>query len=55
MRYWQILLPNHSDGCLFLERLIANISHGKGALYPHVEDHARSFFSFTFLAIQNGK
>ncbi|AUZ25372.1 nucleosidase [Bacillus subtilis] len=41
---WKILLPNHSneirekmDAC-FLERLIANINQGKGALYPHVEE-----------------
>ncbi|MFH0348428.1 HAD hydrolase-like protein [Bacillus vallismortis] len=41
---WKILLPNHSNeirekmDAYFLERLIANINQGKGALYPHVEE-----------------
>ncbi|MFT4402060.1 HAD hydrolase-like protein [Bacillus sp. SW14] len=41
---WKILLPNHSIeirekmDAYFLERLIANINQGKGALYPHVEE-----------------
>jgi len=41
---WKILLPNHSNeirekmDVYFLERLIANINQGKGALYPHVEE-----------------
>ncbi|MGY0431729.1 HAD hydrolase-like protein [Bacillus rugosus] len=41
---WKILLPHHSNeirekvDAYFLERLIANINHGKGALYPHVEE-----------------
>ncbi|MCM3156701.1 HAD hydrolase-like protein [Bacillus subtilis] len=41
---WKVLLPNHSNeirekmDAYFLERLIANINQGKGALYPHVEE-----------------
>ncbi|MCO4851854.1 HAD hydrolase-like protein [Bacillus vallismortis] len=41
---WKILLPNHSNeirekmDAYFLERLIANINQGKGALYPHVQE-----------------
>ncbi|MCM3749250.1 HAD hydrolase-like protein [Paenibacillus pasadenensis] len=40
---WETLMPDHSAGIreqaneLFLERLIAHIQSGKGALYPDVE------------------
>ncbi|GGF14761.1 MTA/SAH nucleosidase [Halobacillus andaensis] len=43
-KVWETLLPNHSYeireqmNAYFLERLIENISSGKGALYPHVEE-----------------
>ncbi|ETT52154.1 HAD hydrolase-like protein [Paenibacillus sp. FSL H7-689] len=41
---WETLLPNHSNEIrrivdeIFLEKLIANINYGKGALYPHVKE-----------------
>ncbi len=41
---WEALLPNHSNeireqtDAYFLERLVENISSGKGALYPHVKE-----------------
>lgn len=41
-KVWEALLPNHSNevrkqtDAYFLERLIENISSGKGALYPNV-------------------
>lgn len=40
-KVWEALLPNHSNevkkqtDSYFLERLIDNISSGKGALYPN--------------------
>lgn len=43
-KVWETLLPNHSievreqTDAYFLERLIGNISSGKGALYPNVKD-----------------
>ncbi len=41
---WETLLPNHSQierertDAYFLERLLDNISNGKGALYPNVRE-----------------
>lgn len=41
---WETLLPNHSNEIrrivdeIFLEKLIANINYGNGALYPHVKE-----------------
>ncbi|MED3823528.1 HAD hydrolase-like protein [Priestia flexa] len=43
-KVWEALLPNHSNevkkqtDSYFLERLIDNISSGKGALYPNVKE-----------------
>ena len=43
-KVWETLLPNHSveereqTDAYFLERLIENISNGKGALYPNVKE-----------------
>lgn len=43
-KVWGILMPNHSikereqTDAYFLERLIENISGGKGALYPNVKE-----------------
>ena len=43
-KVWEALLPNHSNEVrkqtddYFLERLIENISSGKGALYPNVKE-----------------
>ncbi|MBM7703480.1 HAD hydrolase-like protein [Metabacillus iocasae] len=43
-KVWEALLPNHSNevreqtDAYFLERLIENISSGKGALYPNVKE-----------------
>ncbi|MBT2606400.1 HAD hydrolase-like protein [Bacillus sp. ISL-53] len=43
-KVWETLLPNHSNevrkqtDAYFLERLIENISSGKGALYPNVKE-----------------
>jgi phosphoglycolate phosphatase len=43
-KVWEVLLPNHSNKVraqtnnYFQERLIENISNGKGALYPNVEE-----------------
>lgn len=43
-KVWEALLPNHSKevrkqtDAYFLERLIENISSGKGALYPNVKE-----------------
>ena len=43
-RVWQTLMPEHSDEVrrvtdeYFLQRLIARISTGRAALYPHVEE-----------------
>lgn len=47
-KVWQALLPNHSDevrkqtDAYFLEKLIENISSGKGALYPNVKEVFKS-------------
>ncbi|MEH7096935.1 HAD hydrolase-like protein [Neobacillus vireti] len=52
---WEALLPNHSNeirkqtDAYFLERLIENISSGKGALYPNVME------IFSFLKENNYK
>ncbi|SHM45570.1 HAD hydrolase-like protein [Gracilibacillus kekensis] len=43
-KVWETLLPNHSNeereqmDAYFLERLVENISEGKGALYPNVKE-----------------
>ncbi|MCA1057697.1 HAD hydrolase-like protein [Rossellomorea aquimaris] len=43
-KVWEALLPDHSleereqTDAFFLERLIHNISNGKGELYPHVQE-----------------
>lgn len=43
-KVWEALLPNHSlsireqTDAYFLERLIENIYHGRGALYPNVKE-----------------
>ncbi|PJY99120.1 nucleosidase [Bacillus vallismortis] len=43
-KVWKTLLPHHSNeireriDAYFLERLIAHINQGKGALYPHVQE-----------------
>ena len=43
-KVWETLMPNHSikereqSDAYFLERLIENISGGKGALYPNVKE-----------------
>ncbi|SDJ97283.1 HAD hydrolase-like protein [Sediminibacillus albus] len=43
-KVWETLLPNHSievrehTDAYFLERLVENIGHGKGALYPNVKE-----------------
>ncbi|WP_226673377.1 HAD family hydrolase [Rossellomorea aquimaris] len=43
-KVWETLLPDHSQeereqtDAFFLERLILNISEGKGALYPHAQE-----------------
>nr|WP_318540663.1 HAD hydrolase-like protein [Terribacillus saccharophilus] len=43
-RVWEILLPEHSNeirqqmDAFFLEKLVANITRGNGALYPNVQE-----------------
>jgi phosphoglycolate phosphatase-like HAD superfamily hydrolase len=43
-KVWEALLPNHSNevrqqtDVYFLERLVENITSGKGALYPNVKE-----------------
>jgi phosphoglycolate phosphatase len=43
-KVWETLLPNHSNevreqtDAYFLERLVENITNGKGALYPNVRE-----------------
>ncbi|ETT37236.1 nucleosidase [Paenibacillus amylolyticus] len=56
---WETLLPNHSTEIrrivdeIFLEKLIANINNGNGALYPHVNeifDYLKHEGYFIFIA-----
>lgn len=61
-RVWEILMPEHSDAVRkltdedFLGRLVARISAGRAALYPHVEElfaHLKAQ-GYTLLIASNG-